>query len=70
GTITIPDDPYRADSQLAVAYYPMVEAKVAKARAIWPGNVKKYNLNKGTLYGKNEQPLFSDAAGNLVKTTQ
>ena len=70
GTITIPDDPYRADSQLAVAYYPMVEAKVAEARAIWPGNVKKYNLNKGTLYGKNEQPLFSDAAGNLVKTTQ
>lgn len=70
GTITIPDDPYRADSQLAVAYYPMVEAKVAEARAIWPGNVKKYNLNQGTLYGKNEQPLFSDAAGNLVKTTQ
>lgn len=70
GTITIPDDPYRADSQLAVAYYPMVEAKVAEAKAIWPGNVKKYNLNKGTLYGKDDQPLFSDAAGNLAKTTQ
>ncbi|KND18859.1 pilus assembly protein PilY [Enhydrobacter aerosaccus] len=70
GTITVPDDPYRADSQLAVAYYPMVEAKVSEARVIWPGNVKKYNLNAGTLYGKSGQPLFTGVSGDLNPSTQ
>ena len=70
GTITVPDDPYRADSQLAVAYYPMVEAKVSEAKVIWPGNVKKYNLNAGTLYGKSGQPLFTGVSGDLNPSTQ
>ena len=70
GTITVPDDPYRADSQLAYAYYPMVEAKVSDAVPIWPGNVKKYTLNAGTLVGKNNKALFTDASGALVPTTQ
>lgn len=70
GTITIPDDPYRVDSQLAVAYYPMVEAKVSEAKVIWPGNVKKYNLNAGTLNGKSNQPLFTGVSGDLNPSTQ
>nr|WP_314233086.1 pilus assembly protein PilY [uncultured Moraxella sp.] len=70
GTITIPDDPYRVDSQLAVAYYPMVEAKVSEAKVIWPGNVKKYNLNAGTLYGQSNQPLFTGVSGDLNPSTQ
>lgn len=65
GTITVPDDPYRADSQQAVAYLPMVEAKVAENPAVWAGNVKKYGLNQGTLYGQNNQKLFSDEAGSI-----
>lgn len=70
GTITIPDDPYRVDSQLAVAYYPMVEAKVSEAKVIWPGNVKKYNLNAGTLLGQSKQPLFTGVSGDLNPSTQ
>ena len=70
GTITVPDDPYRVDSQLAVAYYPMVEAKVSEAKVIWPGNVKKYNLNAGTLNGKSNQPLFTGVSGDLNPSTQ
>ncbi|WP_019520008.1 pilus assembly protein [Faucicola boevrei] len=65
GTITVPDDPYRVDSQQAIAYLPMVEAKVAENPAVWAGNVKKYALDQGTLYGQNNNKLFNDEAGSL-----
>ncbi|NOX78101.1 MAG: pilus assembly protein PilY [Gammaproteobacteria bacterium] len=73
GTIVVPDDPYRADSQLAVAYYPILQAEVGKSTAVWSGNLKKYNLNEGTLYGKSgvsDAPLFSDIAGKLNPSTE
>lgn len=65
GTISIPDDPYRADSQLAVAYYPTLQPKVGDNVAIWEGNMKKYNLNEGTLFGLSNSRLFLDVAGEL-----
>jgi len=70
GTIIIPDDPYRADSQLAVAYYPTIQPKVAENSVIWEGNMKKYLLNEGTLFGKNDTKLFKNIAGELNPTTQ
>ena len=70
GTIIIPDDPYRADSQLAVAYYPTLQPKVAENAAIWEGNLKKYTLNEGTLYGKGGSKLFKSIAGDLDPATQ
>src|SRR5690606_26627608 len=50
GTITIPDDPYRASNQLAYAYLPMLNPEVATAGSIWKGNLKKYKLDQGTLF--------------------
>ena len=71
GTIVIPDDPYRADSQLAVAFYPTLQAEVGKSPAIWAGNLKKYSLNEGTLYGRNNNnKLFTDIAGSLNPSTE
>ncbi len=70
GTIVIPDDPYRADSQLAVAYYPTIQPKVADNAVIWEGNMKKYSLNEGTLYGRNSTKLFKNIAGELNPTAQ
>lgn len=70
GTITIPDDPYRADSQLAVAYYPTIQPKVADNAVIWEGNMKKYNLNEGTLFGKNNTRLFKNVGGELNPAAQ
>ncbi|MDN3397967.1 pilus assembly protein PilY [Psychrobacter sp. APC 3426] len=69
GTIIIPDDPYRADSQLAVAYYPTLQADVKGNAVIWDGNMKKYLLNEGTLYGSNNNKLFKNVAGELEPTT-
>ena len=70
GTIIIPNDPYRADSQLAVAYYPTLQPKVADNAVIWEGNMKKYSLNEGTLFGKSSAKLFENIAGKLNPTTQ
>ncbi|WP_252962650.1 pilus assembly protein PilY [Psychrobacter sp. PSP] len=70
GTIIIPDDPYRADSQLAVAYYPTIQPKVADNAVIWEGNMKKYILNEGTLYGKSNTKLFKNIAGELNPAAQ
>lgn len=70
GTIIIPDDPYRADSQLAVAYYPTLQPKVADNAVIWEGNMKKYSLNEGTLFGKNNTKLFQNVAGDLNPAAQ
>lgn len=70
GTIIIPDDPYRADSQLAVAYYPTLQPKVADNSVIWGGNMKKYSLNEGTLYGKSNKKLFKNIAGELNPAAQ
>ena len=69
GTIIIPDDPYRADSQLAVAYYPTLQPKVAENAVIWEGNLKKYKLNEGTLFGKGNTKLFKSIAGDLNPAT-
>ena len=70
GTIIIPDDPYRADSQLAVAYYPTIQPKVADNAVIWEGNMKKYRLNEGTLFGKGDTKLFKNVAGELNPAAQ
>lgn len=70
GTIVIPEDPYRADSQLAVAYYPTLQPKVADNAVIWEGNMKKYRLNEGTLFGKSNTKLFQNVAGDLNPAAQ
>ncbi|WP_426137732.1 pilus assembly protein PilY [Psychrobacter sp. TWR1-1-1] len=70
GTITIPEDPYRAANQLPYAYLPMLDPSIASAASIWRGNLKKYELNKGTLFGNSSKLLYKDVAGNLAEKTQ
>lgn len=70
GTITVPNDPYQASSQLAYAYLPMVAPSVATNDSIWKGNLKKYKLDKGTLFGNSNQQLYTNVAGNLSNATQ
>lgn len=70
GTITIPSDPYRASNQLPYAYLPMLAPDVGSSASIWKGNLKKYNLNQGTLFGNNNEKLYKNVAGDLSHTTQ
>ena len=70
GTITIPEDPYRAANQLPYAYLPMLDPDIISAASIWKGNLKKYNLDEGTLFGQSGNKLYKDIAGNLNENTQ
>ncbi len=70
GTITIPDDPYRASYQLPYAYLPMLDPDIISSASIWKGNLKKYKLDKGTLFGNNGNLLYKDVSGKLNETTQ
>ena len=70
GTITIPEDPYRASNQLPYAYLPMLDPEIVSANSIWRGNLKKYNLDQGTLFGKSKRKLYKDVAGELDENTQ
>lgn len=73
GTLTIPKDPYRPLGELPVAYLPSLESQLSggdNLRNIWPGNIKKFDLFDGTLYGKDNQKLFKDVSGNLAPTTK
>lgn len=53
GTITIPQDPLSAQNIQPYAYLPMLEPKVNSNLLVWPGNLKKYEVSQGTLYGKS-----------------
>ena len=70
GTITIPDDPYRTANQLPFAYLPMLDPDIASGASTWRGNLKKYNLDQGTLFGNSDRPLYKDVAGELDEDTQ
>lgn len=62
GSITIPNDPLSSTNLQPYAYLPMIEAKVSEANYVWPGNLKKYNVYKGTLFGKSSRFPFPSSA--------
>lgn len=64
GTITIPQDPLNPINLQPYAYLPMIEPKVNSGLTIWPGNLKKYEVNQGTLYGKTN-PADTTASSRL-----
>ncbi len=73
GTITIPKDPYRAIGELPYAFLPTLESQLSgenNTNNIWPGNVKKYSLKDGTLYGQDNNALFSNVNGDLNSATR
>lgn len=81
GTITIPNDPLSSTNLQPFAYLPMLEPKIADSKFVWPGNLKKYNVYQGTLYGKSSFPFAESSRlyvdddndgfpDDLSKTTQ
>ncbi|UYZ70135.1 hypothetical protein LP089_08300 [Moraxella bovis] len=81
GTITIPNDPYQASNQQAIAFLPMLQPDVSSASSIWQGNLKKYEIgtvtngvsdvaNEGTFFGKNKAHLYQADGVSLSKVAQ
>ena len=59
GAIVIPQDTLAPDSLQSYAYLPLLEPKPNTSTVVWPGNVKKYDVKNGTIYGKNGQLVFN-----------
>ncbi len=70
GTIIVPDDPYSTKGREPFAYLPMIESKPAGKIMVWPGNIKKYQIENGTLYGKDDEHLFGGDDGSLNPEAQ
>ena len=64
GTITVPADPLSSLGVKPYAYLPMLEPKVDSNLAIWPGNLKKYNVKQATLFGQDNKRLYFDEDGD------
>ena len=64
GTITVPADPLSSLGVKPYAYLPMLEPKVGSDAAIWPGNLKKYNVKQATLFGQDNKRLYIDEDGD------
>ena len=64
GTITVPQDPLNSLGVKPYAYLPMLEPKVGSDATIWAGNLKKYNVKQGTLFGQDNKRLYIDEEGN------
>lgn len=61
GSITIPDDPYSIASQQPIAYLPMIQPDLVSHKSAWQGNLKKYNIENGTFYGRNRTRLYAES---------
>ncbi len=59
GTIVVPKDPLSTSGPQPIAYLPMMEPKPNTMNSVWKGNVKKYKIENGTLYGKDRAGRIS-----------
>lgn len=59
GAVVVPQDTLAPDSLQPYAYLPLLEPKPGTSNVVWPGNVKKYDVKNGTVYGKNGNLVFN-----------
>lgn len=59
GAVVVPQDTLAPDSLQPYAYIPLLEPKPGTFDVVWPGNVKKYDVKNGTVYGKNGSLVFN-----------
>lgn len=61
GAVVVPQDTLAPDSLQPYAYLPLLEPKPGTSAVVWPGNVKKYDVKNGTIYGKNGSLVFNSS---------
>lgn len=68
GSVVVPQDTLAPESLQPYAYLPLLEPKPNTSIVVWPGNVKKYDVKNGTIYGKNDQLVFN-SSGTFADNT-
>jgi type IV pilus assembly protein PilY1 len=60
GAIVVPQDTLAPETLEPFAYLPLLEPKPGTNTVVWPGNLKKYKVNNGTIFGRNSKPVFKN----------
>lgn len=60
GAIVVPQDTLAPETLEPFAYLPLLEPKPGTNTVVWPGNLKKYKVNNGTIFGRNNKPVFKN----------
>ena len=68
GTMAVPVDVLDLVGDTKSIYLPVLEPKVGKLQ-LWPGNLKKYNINNNRIVDKSNGSVFSDSKGNFADNT-
>lgn len=68
GAIVVPQDTLAPDTLQPFAYLPLLEPKPSTSIVMWPGNIKKYNVDNSTIEGVNGKPVFT-GEGVFAKDT-
>jgi len=70
GSMAVPVDPLNFTEPRNFAYLPILDPEF-RANELWRGNLKKYQVQNGTIVGANSDKVitFQDADGNFSKNT-
>ena len=70
GSMAVPVDPLNFTEPRNFAYLPILDPEF-NANELWRGNLKKYQVQNGTIVGANSDKVitFQDADGNFSKNT-
>lgn len=68
GAVVVPQDTLAPDSLQPYAYLPLMLPRPGTTDVVWSGNVKKYDVEDGTIKGGNGQLVF-DSQGSFATNT-
>lgn len=68
GTMAVPVDVLDLVGDTKSIYLPVLEPLVGKQQ-LWPGNLKKYAIDKNKIVGENDNAVFDDNKGNFADDT-
>nr|WP_201548508.1 PilC/PilY family type IV pilus protein [Psychrobacter sp. Pi2-1] len=68
GTMSVPLDSLSGLKSRGFAYLPILEP-VPRSPRLWNGNLKKYKVKDATLFGADNNPVFSNTDGEFAKNT-
>lgn len=68
GAVVVPQDTLAPDSLSPYAYLPLLQPEPGKTTVAWAGNLKKYDVKQGTVFGANSKLVFNDKGQFAVDT--
>jgi len=68
GAVVVPQDTLAPDSLSPYAYLPLLQPEPGKSVVAWAGNLKKYDVREGTVFGGNSKLVFDNKGQFAIDT--